>query len=62
MDSRTLHAIAGKFHRMQHACDLTTRQEWLWEQVDNELQYRRTSESRGWLKCSCWICFREPML
>lgn len=57
MTSRELHGIAMRFDRDRHHTDLTAAQEWLFDAVVSELEYRRRSARPTWSACSCWLCF-----
>lgn len=57
MSQNELHAIAGKFHRDRQSADLTDQQEWLWDAIVSELEYRRRQARPAWRACSCWLCF-----
>jgi len=63
MDSRALHAIAGRFARLQHTQDLSAGQEWLWAMVIADLEWRRMTTYPVWRACSCMFCippFPDP--
>jgi len=51
-----LHGIAGSFFRQMQQRDLSSRQEWLFEQVCAELEYRRQRTRPIWRCCSCQFC------
>lgn len=53
--SPALHAVAGKMNRMRTSADLTAAQEWLYDAIVNELEYRRRRQP-FLEKCSCWLC------
>jgi hypothetical protein len=56
LSSRQLHGLAGKFVRDQQAADLTERQEWLFESVISELEYRHRRCHSVWDRCACAWC------
>lgn len=56
LDTRQLHGIATRLHYDRVGMDLSERQEWLWDSLISELEYRhRSSRPRG-TACSCWLC------
>lgn len=55
-DSKALHGLALRLMNQQTGRDLSERQEWLWEAVVSELEYRRRNERNPWLVCSCQLC------
>jgi len=57
MSSNELHGIAGSFARERQSADLSDAQEWLWDAVISELEYRRRQARPTWSACSCWFCF-----
>lgn len=57
--SETLHAIAHRFLNMQESVDLTERQEWLWNALVSELEYRWRTTRPSWQRCACGLC-RPP--
>jgi len=56
MTSEDLHAIVGRFQRQQADKDLTERQEWLWDAIISELEYRHRQTRPAWQRCSCEFC------
>lgn len=54
---RELHAIAMRFDRDRQGQDLTEAQEWLYDALVSELEYRRRQARPTWSACSCWLCF-----
>ena len=54
--SRDLHAIAERFNRTRPTADLTERQEWLYDAIISELEYRRRQFRPSWKACSCYLC------
>lgn len=56
LTSRECHGIALKLHRGRTSADLSDAQEWLWEAVISELEYRWRHPSTEWFWCSCELC------
>lgn len=56
LPSRTLHGIAGRFQRQRASADLTAAQEWLWDALISELEYRHRTTRPAWQRCSCALC------
>lgn len=54
--SPALHGIAGRFLRLRAVEGLSERQEWLWDQVIGDLEWRYFDELRPLLRCSCSLC------
>lgn len=54
--TQDLHAIAGSFDRRRISEDLSSRQEWLYDAVISELEYRRRVTRPIWRSCSCRYC------
>lgn len=56
---RDLHAVAMSFDRERRHHDLSDRQEWLFDGIISELEYRRRWGIRHHQRsvCSCWLCF-----
>jgi hypothetical protein len=52
----TLHAMAERFNRDRVSADLSNAQEWLYDALISELEYRRRNASPGWSACSCYLC------
>lgn len=57
--SATLHAIAWRFLNLQTSQDLTERQEWLWNVLVDELEFRAATARPAWQACRCALC-RPP--
>jgi hypothetical protein len=55
--SPEVHAIVGRFCRLQRTQDLTPGQEWLLEQCLADLAFRRRRARPAWRACSCQYCF-----
>ena len=56
LPSSQLHAIYGRFRRLwEDQGELSSRQEWLWERVSEEL-HRRWHRARPMARCHCEIC------
>jgi len=57
--SRTLHAVAMLFNRERAERDLSERQEWLYDRIVEELEWRWLEDIRvrPWAACSCLLCF-----
>lgn len=53
------HAIAYSFLNAQTTTDLTERQEWLWDALVSELEYRWRNTRPSWQRCNCGLC-RPP--
>jgi hypothetical protein len=65
MSSQELHAIAGRFNRQRPMADLTERQEWFYDAIVSELEYRRRRARPTWSACACYLClspFPGPLL
>jgi len=56
LTSQKVHGIATKLQHEQRQHDLSERQEWLWDCLISELEYRARREPRWWLRCSCELC------
>jgi len=54
--SKSLHAVATRMNRDRQSADLTEHQEWLWDAIVSELEYRRRHTKPVWRSCSCWLC------
>jgi len=54
--SVALHGIAGRFDRDRTSADLSGPQEWLYDRVVEELEYRRRIARPVWSSCSCRYC------
>lgn len=57
MTDRELHQIGFRFNFERQSADLTERQEWLWDAVVSELEYRRRTTRPTWKACACELCF-----
>lgn len=61
--STSLHGLALRLMNLRTSEDLSDAQEWLWDAVISELEYRRR-RARGSLQaCSCMLCippFPDP--
>lgn len=57
MSDRELHGIAFRFNHDRQTCDLTERQEWLYDAIISELEWRRRHARPGWTACACELCF-----
>ncbi len=53
---RALHALALRLRAVSYRQDLTAKQEWLWDAVISELEYRRRNAPRPLWACSCELC------
>jgi len=56
MTLRELHGLAGRFARDRRSVDLSAAQEWLWDALISELEYRRRTTRPSWQRCSCELC------
>jgi hypothetical protein len=54
--SRGLHALAFRLMDLRRSADLSERQEWLWDAVISELEYRRRTHPRPAWACACQLC------
>lgn len=54
--SNALHGIAARFDRDRRTADLSEAQEWLFDRVVEELEYRRREARPSWKACSCQFC------
>lgn len=54
--SEQLHGIAGRMLQLQRAYDLSPAQEWLWDHLIAELEWRSRTTRPGWRRCSCALC------
>jgi hypothetical protein len=55
-DSARLHSIAHSLLSGQEEADLSERQEWLWNAVISELEWRWHKKRPVYLRCSCYLC------
>lgn len=53
---RDLHRIAYRLQHQRESADLSDRQEWLWDALISELEYRWRSEERFLFRCTCQLC------
>jgi len=56
MTSRELHGVAGHLNAERLSADLSDRQEWLWDAVVSELEYRRRRATWPVRSCTCYLC------
>ena len=56
LTGRELHGIVGKFDRDRVSADLSDRQEWLYDVIVAELEWRRANTRPVWRSCSCRYC------
>lgn len=54
--SGALHAVAIKMDGMRRGEDLSPSQEWLFDNIVAELEFRRRRTRPVWRCCSCWLC------
>lgn len=56
--SRALHGTAMMFNRLRGEQDLSERQEWLYDRIIDELEWRcvETLRVRPWDACTCFLC------
>ena len=56
--NKDLHAVAMRFSHDRQVQVLSDQQEWLWDMIVNELEYRRRAAIRKapLSACSCWLC------
>jgi len=63
LSSRELHAIAFRFQYERQEADLSAAQEWLWDALISELEWRHRNEMGKLYQCCCELCvqpFPEP--
>jgi hypothetical protein len=53
---RGLHALAFRLMNLRTGEDLSDAQEWLWDAVISELEYRRRNHPRPQWACACQLC------
>lgn len=58
---RELHGIAGRLVLEQHHHELSRGQEWLWEAVVSELEWRFLHPGPQWEWCCCSLCFVDTI-
>lgn len=56
LGDRQLHGVAMHLLNEQTQADLSERQEWLWDALMSELEYRRRQTKPWWRRCSCELC------
>lgn len=54
--SPALHAVAHRFARMRAQEDLSEHQEWLWDAIIEELEFRHRTTKPTWRRCTCAYC------
>lgn len=54
--STALHAVAMRLNRDRSSGDLSDDQEWLFDAIVSELEYRRRRTRPVWRSCSCYLC------
>jgi len=57
MTDRELHQIGFRFQHERLESGLTERQEWMWDALISELEYRRRRTRPTWRACACELCF-----
>jgi len=57
MTSREIHAIAFRFNYERKEADLSEQQEWLYDALISELEWRRSHARWPEGRCSCELCF-----
>lgn len=57
LSERELHQVAFRLHHERTEADLSRGQEWLWEALVSELEYRRRRARWPERRCSCELCF-----
>lgn len=63
MSDAQLHATAMKLARDSETRDLSAAQEWLWQSLISELEYRWRTTRPASFRCSCMLCvppFPDP--
>jgi hypothetical protein len=55
-NSKALHGLAFKLMNLRTSEDLSDAQEWLWDAVISELEYRRRTHPRPAWACACMLC------
>ena len=64
MTSREIHGLAFRLQREGMQEPLTEPQEWLWESLMHELEWRRRNTRWPQKRCSCELCwdpFEDPL-
>jgi hypothetical protein len=54
--SKALHAVAHKMNHTRCTADLSEHQEWLYDAIISELEYRRRHARPIWSACACMFC------
>lgn len=63
MPGREVHGILGMLDRQRRTThDLTSRQEWLWDCLVSELEWRHLHEPRILRRCWCEWCIPQREL
>ncbi len=57
MSDRELHQIGFRFAHERQEVDLSDAQEWLWDAIISELEYRRRRARPAYTACACELCF-----
>lgn len=63
LDIRQVHAIAFKLNAERTTAELSDAQEWLFDLLVDDLDYRRRNTTWPERRCSCSLCwnpFEEP--
>lgn len=55
-NDKALHGLAFKLMNLRPTQDLSPRQEWLWDAVVSELEYRRRHHPNPAWACACMLC------
>jgi len=56
LSSNELHALAHHFNHVRPTVDLSDRQEWLFDTLIMELEWRRRTFRPAWAACACMLC------
>jgi hypothetical protein len=56
LHSSQIHAMAERFNRNRVSTDLSDRQEWLYDALVSELEFRHRNAGRGEQRCACYLC------
>lgn len=57
MDRPQLHSMAVKLGRLRNTTGISARQEWLWDALISELEYRHLHEPDVGARCCCELCW-----
>jgi hypothetical protein len=57
MSDRELHQVGFRFQHERAEAGLTERQEWLWDAIISELEWRRSVTRWPESRCSCELCW-----